>query len=87
MYDSLRVLVVSNMVPSTEVPQYGVFVMRQTAALEQAGAPLKWSVLSSARRDYRARYASTQGFEAKARMRQIVCRPTSCSGTISCQQR
>ena len=41
MYDSLRVLVVSNMVPSTEVPQYGVFVMRQTAALEQAGCTVE----------------------------------------------
>ena len=33
----LRVLVVSNMVPSAEVPQYGVFVTRQTRALEQNG--------------------------------------------------
>lgn len=33
----LRVLVVSNMVPSPEVPQYGVFVARQTRALEQHG--------------------------------------------------
>jgi teichuronic acid biosynthesis glycosyltransferase TuaC len=41
MYDSLRILVVSNMVPSTEVPQYGVFVMRQTAALEQAGCTVE----------------------------------------------
>lgn len=41
MYDSLRVLVVSNMVPSAEVPQYGVFVMRQTAALEQAGCTVE----------------------------------------------
>ena len=41
MYDSLRVLVVSNMVPSTEVPQYGVFVMRQTTALEQAGCTVE----------------------------------------------
>ena len=34
---SLRVLVVSNMVPSADVPQYGVFVTRQTCALEQNG--------------------------------------------------
>ncbi|MGA0121939.1 MAG: glycosyltransferase [Gaiellales bacterium] len=33
----LRVLIVSNMLPSAEAPQYGVFVARQAAALEQAG--------------------------------------------------
>ena len=33
----LRILVVSNMVPSPAVPQYGVFVMRQAAALQHAG--------------------------------------------------
>lgn len=33
----LRVLVVSNMLPSATAPQYGVFVVRQTAALQQAG--------------------------------------------------
>ncbi len=37
----LRVLVVSNMVPSVAVPQYGVFVTRQTAALEQAGCSVE----------------------------------------------
>ncbi len=37
MSGPLRVLVVSNMVPSPEVPQYGVFVARQTRALEQHG--------------------------------------------------
>ena len=37
MQRPLRVLVVSNMLPSAEAPQYGVFVARQAAALEQAG--------------------------------------------------
>ena len=37
MHDSLRVLIVSNMIPSPEVPQYGVFVARQARALEQNG--------------------------------------------------
>lgn len=37
MAGPLRVLVVSNMVPSPEAPQYGVFVARQTAELERAG--------------------------------------------------
>lgn len=37
MQRPLRVLVVSNMLPSADAPQYGVFVARQTAALEQAG--------------------------------------------------
>ena len=39
--DSLRVLVVSNMIPSLEVPQYGVFVARQTRALEQNGCTVE----------------------------------------------
>ncbi|MCX6392864.1 MAG: glycosyltransferase [Actinobacteria bacterium] len=41
MRDSLRVLVVSNMIPSLEVPQYGVFVARQTRALEQNGCTVE----------------------------------------------
>ena len=41
MHDSLRVLIVSNMIPSPEVPQYGVFVARQARALEQNGCTVE----------------------------------------------
>lgn len=37
----LRVLVLSNMRPTPEAPQYGVFVARQAAALEQAGCAVE----------------------------------------------
>ncbi|MFM7551782.1 MAG: glycosyltransferase [Actinomycetota bacterium] len=37
MQRPLRILIVSNMLPSADAPQYGVFVARQAAALEQAG--------------------------------------------------
>ncbi len=41
MATPLRVLVLSNMMPSADAPQYGVFVARQTAELERAGCSVE----------------------------------------------
>ncbi|MFM9125367.1 MAG: hypothetical protein ACKOSO_09565 [Actinomycetota bacterium] len=41
MQRPLRILIVSNMLPSADAPQYGVFVARQAAALEQAGCAVE----------------------------------------------